>query len=270
MDKKLLEALQAHHPKILDDMPKYANCFLYGEYGVGKTVETGMYGLAMYKKLGLKHLVLATDSGTDSFYNHPELLPSIEVVQYNGLSHLKAVGQAITEGIEGYEQFGLVTLDTVSQMQEEYLDWLLENYSFAGKSYREVATPRVPKAGLEPQEITSLPDYHLARNKMRIPIKTLVKAPVDVFFIAHLREPNFLEQQKNKIVRRPTITEAVFKLIAREVSLLGLMERNGTKRTIQFKTDKKTVSKSRIKELDNMIIDADDLAEILLTWKERE
>jgi hypothetical protein len=88
-------------------------------------------------------------------------------------------------------------------------------------------------------------------------------------FLAHLREPSFLEVGKGKLVRRPTLTETVFKLIAREVSFLGLMERSGTKRTIQFSTDKRTVSKSQIAELDDKTINADQLSEILQTWKEK-
>ena len=104
---------------------------------------------------------------------------------------------------------------------------------------------------------------------MRGPIKTLIKAPCDVHFIAHLREPSMMDVQKGKLVRRPTLTETVFKLVAREVSLMGLMERNGTKRTIQFMTDKKTVSKSRIKELDDKTIDADTLPQIIQEWKNK-
>lgn len=259
MDKAKLEALASVPPESLLGRTRYLNNFIYGEFGVGKTI------LAC-RCVRNKGLIIHTDSGTDSIYNHPELLDKIDVVPYSGLTQLTAIGEAITEGIEPWSLYDTVIVDTASQIQEEYLDWLNENFKFAG-SYREKAVPRNPRSGLSEQEIIGLPDYHLARNNMRHPIKTLVKAPVDVWFLAHLREPSFLEQQKGKLVRRPTMTEKVFQLIARETSLLGLMERNGSKRTVQFTTDKKTVCKSRIKELDNQTLTDNEVVELLNKWR---
>jgi len=262
VDKKLQEALDSVPPQSLGLRSRYYNGFLYGEYGVGKTVVSA-------KLVQRRGLIIATDRGTDALFNHPELVDKVEVVPYNGLSHLTAVAQAIAEEHPRYKEFDLVACDTISQMQEEYLDWLNDNYTF-GDSTRSVATPRRGASrDLVAQEIIGFGDYHLARRNMSTPIKSLIKAPVNVMFLAHLREPSFLEQSKGKIVRRPTLTETVFKLIARECSFLGLMERSGTKRTIQFKTDKRTVSKSQIAELDDKIIDADNLPEILQKWREK-
>lgn len=259
MNPDVLKALQSVPPEPLANRSKFYKGFIFGEFGVGKTVVAA-------RCADEKGLDIATDTGSDSIYNHPELVDKIDVVPYSGLSHLTGVAEAITEQIEGYEKYDLVIADTVSQMQEEYLDWLMDNFKFTG-NYREKAIPRNPRLGLQEQEITGLPDYHLARNKMRLPIKALIKAPVNVIFLAHVREPSMLDVQKGKLVRRPSMTETVFKLIAREASFLGFMEREGSKRTIQFMTDKRTVSKSRIKELDDKTINADDLPEILKKWR---
>ncbi len=270
MNKDRLAALESSPPARLGDLSKYVNMFWYGEYGVGKTIGACLCA----KATGKRGLLVRTDTGTDSLFNHPDLLDVIDVVDYKGLSQLTAIGEAITEGITigetDYSLYGAVIVDTISQVQEEYLDWILENFKFSG-NFRTVASPRSNKIKtelkLEDEEITGLPDYHLARNKMRGPIKALVKAPCDVHFIAHLREPSMLDIQKGKLVRRPTLTETVFKLIAREVSLMGLMEREGSKREIQFKTDKKTVSKSRIKSLEDKTINADTLPQIIEDWR---
>lgn len=270
MRADLEKALDASPPSGLGDRTKYVNAFIYGEYGVGKTINACMCGAAT----GKRTLLVRTDSGTDSLYNHPELIEAIDVVDYQGLNQLTAIGNAITERITlsgyDYSQVGMVIIDTISQVQEEYLDWILENFKFTG-NFRTVATPRSQKIKnelkLEDEEITGLPDYHLARNKMRGPIKALIKAPCDVFFLAHLREPSMIDVQKGKLVRRPTLTETVFKLIAREVSLMGLMEGDGKKREIQFLTDKKTVSKSRIKELEGKTINAETLPQIIQDWR---
>lgn len=265
MDPKLLKALQETVPEPLSERSRYYKGFLFGEYGATKTVTSA-------RCAEKKALFIATDTGYESIWNHDELVDKIKVVPYAGLNHLTAVGQAITEKVEGYEEYDLVVVDTVSQVQEEYLDFLNDNFTYTG-NFREKATPKAAAKRADPslsdQEVVGLPDYHLTRNNMRHPIKTLIKAPVNVIFLAHLREPTFLEQQKGKLVRRPTLTESVFKLIAREASFMGLMERNGEKRTIQFMTDKKTVSKSRIKELDDKTINADDLPEILKNWSKK-
>lgn len=261
MRDDLLAALDSAKPEGLKDRTKYLKTFIYGEYGVGKTVLAG--SLVQHKGL-----VIATDQGTDSFYNHPEILEKVDVVPYMGLTQLTAIAQACSEGIPEYAAYDTVIVDTISQVQEEYLDWLLDNFKFTG-NHRTVAEPRSPKLKLQPEDIVGLPDYHLARNKMRLPIKELIKAPVDVHFLAHLREPGMMDVQKGKLVRRPTLTESVFKLVAREVSLMGLMERTGTKRTVQFMTDKKTVSKSRIKELDDQTVDADKLPALINEWRNK-
>lgn len=272
MDTKLADALAALPPEQLVGRSRYLKNFWYGEYGSTKTVTTIKCILACNP--GKKALVISTDTGTDSIYNHPELVDFVDVVPYSGLSQLSAIAQATTEklviGDTDYGEYGGISCDTVSQMQEEYLDWLLENFKFT-KNYREKAEP-LPAArskGYKDQEITGMPDYHLVRNNMRGPIKELIKAPIDVYFLAHLREPSFMEQDKGKITRRPTLTDAVFKLIAREASTLGFFERKGNKRTVLFETSPKQVAKSRISELDDKTINVDDLPEILHKWKEK-
>jgi hypothetical protein len=275
MDPRLVKAMEATPPETLKGRDKPLNHFWYGEYGASKTITACYCAMAECQRLGenQKAILIATDSGTDSIYNHPELLDFIEVVPYSGLSQLRGIAGAVTEqlviGDKDYGEYqGGIIVDTVSQIQEEYLDWLLDGFKFGGNlRERAVATPEAKRLGYSDQDITGMPDYHLARNNMRLPIKDLIKAPVDVYFLAHLREPSFMDQQKGKITKRPTVTEAVFKLIAREVSTLGLMERNGEKRTIKFETTKTSVSKSRIKELDNRTVNCDDLPEILQKWK---
>lgn len=261
MDKKMQIAIDSVKPQSLSERSKIWNGFLYGEYGVGKTIVSSR----LVRKSGL---IIATDIGTNSLWNHPDLLDKIKVVPYNGLSHLTAIATAVEEKYEEYADVDLIIVDTISQIQEEYLDWLNDNYTFAG-NMREKATPRPGTQGLKAEEIIGLGDYNLARRNMSSPIKKLVKAPVNVMFLAHLREPTFMEQAKGKLVRRPSLTETVFKLIAREASFLGLMEREGKKRTIQLKTDKKTVSKSQIKELDDTVVTDDEFVQILQEWEEK-
>lgn len=124
------------------------------------------------------------------------------------------------------------------------------------------------RRGAETVEVPGRADYHVTRNKMRIPIKALVKAPVDVVFSAHVREPNEDDIAKGKLTRRPTMTQTVYQLLAREASVMGFFERKGEKITIKCATDNKSVSKSRIKSLDNKTVDVDTFVTAIHNWKD--
>jgi hypothetical protein len=258
--------LKAQPPVALGVRDRHYNGFLYGEYGVGKTKEAA-------ECVVNSGLVITTDNGYETLFNHPHLIDKFKVMPYDGLSQLTDVAQAVTEkaviGDIDYGALDLILVDTVGQVQDDYLDWLMENYKFtSGGDSRVKATPTLTgkRAGLVDVEITGLSDYHLVRNQMRKPIRALVQAPVNVIFIAHLREPNFMEQSKNRITRRPLLTETVFKMIARDASWMGLMEKSDKERTIQFTTDKKQVAKSRITELNDKKIKAEELQVILKKW----
>ena len=115
MRDDLAKALEAEPPTSLSDRSKYVNMFWYGEYGVGKTIGASKCAAAT----GKKGLLVRTDTGTDSLFNHPELLDAIDVVDYKGLSQLTAIGEAISEGLTigdtDYSKYGAVLVDTISQ-----------------------------------------------------------------------------------------------------------------------------------------------------------
>jgi hypothetical protein len=240
------------------DVPRYYKGFHYGEFGTTKTVTTGRISRA-------KFLVVATDNGWTSYDNHPDLVDRFDIVQYNGLSQLTELADWSNESDFPYD---LINVDTVSQIQEEYLDFLLDEISWS-QNFREKSTAK--RKGAEVVEVPGRADYHVTRNKMRGPIKALIKAPVDVVFNAHLREPTDDEKAKGILVRRPTLTSTVYSLIAREASVMALFERtrdNGIQ--IKCETDKKQVAKSRIKSLDNKTVSQDEFVRAIHEWKDRK
>lgn len=261
MDSKKQAALEELGVKSTAEIEPYYKGFLYGEYGVGKTVFAA-------KLARRKILLVHVDRNYQSVLNHPEVLDKVVFQPYTGLSQLAAIADAITEkaviGGFDYGEIDIVAIDTISQIQEEYLDWLFENYQWKG-NLRESATPSPgSERGLKALETLGRPDYKVVRDAMRGPVKKLIKAPVDVLFIAHLREPNATD---TTITRRPTLTEATFKLIAREVNFIGFMQAKKGERTIQFEADPKTVAKTGIKEL-NATLSADETVKILHNWKD--
>ncbi len=235
--------------------PLYYKGLHYGEFGTTKTVTAGKISRGRF-------LVVATDNGWTSLRNHPDVVDRFDIVEYNGLSQLREIAEWSGESDFPYE---LIHIDTISQVQEEYLDFLLDEVSWSQK-FRESSTPK--KKGAEILEVPGRADYHVVRNKLRAPIKALIKAPVDVIFSAHLREPTEDEKAKGNFVRRPTLTQTVYSLMAREASVMALFERDKGNISIKCETDKKQVSKSRIKTLDGQTVGVDEFVQRIHDWKD--
>lgn len=238
--------------------PKYLKFCLYGEYGSWKT--TTACSLP-FRKAAL----VVTDQNWRTLENKEELFEKIDIIPYQGLSQLDTLAEMTDE----YDCF---ILDTISQMQEEYIDFLLDNTNYGGK-YREKLQPRkgishkdAEEMGISDLEITGQQDYHVTKNKMRMPLRKLIKAPVDVVFICHVRYPSPLE---NIPLLRPSLTESVFKIIARECQLIGyaLKKNKSESATIQFASTGTVTAKSQIGSLNDKTINAQELPKYIKEWK---
>lgn len=253
--------LQALNASVTDPDALFYKGVLYGEFGVRKTTTA-------LRTMRSRAILLHADKGWNVIRNHPEEFTKENVIpmEYEGLSQTKAIVEAVVSNQEPYNDVDLIVLDTISQMQENYIDWLVENFQYAG-NFREKATPR---SGVKEQavEITGLPDYHLARNKMRPVINLLVNAPVNVIFLAHTREPSAMEKAAGKIERRPNVTEAVYKIIARDATFIGYMEKRKDEYTIDFTPKNTQSAKSQIAALTDKKISVDKFPQILWDWQD--
>lgn len=246
---------------------RYYKGVLYGEFGKRKTTTA-------CRCIRQRGIVLHADRGWNVVLNHPDefrIGDNLIPLQYEGLSQVQALVDAIISNQEPFGGSDLIILDTISQMQERYIDFLNENFTIFG---RETAKPIAGKKdmftgqSLKEVSITGLPDYHLTRNKMRPIIDLLVQAPVDVLFLAHVREPSPIEISKGILARRPNLTDAVWKLIARDATFIGYMEDRKDEYTIDFKPTPKQSAKSQIATLTDKKIKAEELPKYLWDWKE--
>src|SRR5690606_22126026 len=98
-------------------------------------------------------------------------------------------GTAISEGIEPWANNDLVVFDTFSQMQEEYVDFLLDRAQYSG-NFREKAVPKSGVKDFQAAEVPGMPDYHLARNKLRPVVRDFTKLNRNVMYLCHTREPS--------------------------------------------------------------------------------
>jgi hypothetical protein len=236
---------------------------LYGEFGTRKTTTA-------LRCMQNKAVLLHADRGWQVIHNHPDefSLDRVVPVEYQGLSQVKAIIQAIAANEPPFDGVDLIVPDTVSQMQEEYIDFLLANTKYTG-NFREKAVPNPGVKNFEATEIPGMPDYHLARNKMRPVITALVKAPVNVIFLAHVREPGPMERSAGKLERRPNVTEALYKVIARDATFIGYMTKTKGDFNIDFEPKNTQSAKSQIPSLTDNKILASDLPEHLNKWRNK-
>lgn len=235
---------------------------LYGEFGTRKTTTS-------LRCARNKAVLLHADRGWQVIHNHPDEFPPDRVipVEYQGLSQVKALIRASIENEPPFDGVDLFVWDTVSQSQEMYIDFLMENARYKG-NYREALEPKPGVRGFETTEIPGMPDYHLARNKLRPVVNELVKAPFDVLFLAHLREPSPIEISKGKLEKRPNITEALYKVIARDATFIGLMSKsNKGEYQVDFESKNTQSAKSQIPSLTDKKINSEELPKYLQEWK---
>jgi hypothetical protein len=238
---------------------------LYGEFGTRKTTTA-------LRCRENKAVLLHADRGWQVYKNHPEEFPDGEIIalEYESPSQIKAVVEAIAEGQDIFEGVDLLVLDTFSQMQENFLDLVLEHTDYGGK-FRDRPTI---KAGshLKKSDIPDVPamvDYHLSRNKLRPIVELLIKAPFNVIFLGHTREPGAIERADGKLEKRINLTEALYKVLARDATFIGLTRREKGNFTIDFEPKNTQSAKSQIPSLTDSKIPANELPEHLRKWSNR-
>lgn len=258
-DKELQALLNSLTPP--DEL--YWKGVLYGEFGMRKTTT----GLRCSRK---RAILIHADRGWNVYRNHPDEFKDENIVpmEYQGLSQVKSVIAAVAENISPFHDVDLILLDTISQMQEHYVDFLVENTQYGG-NFREKAVPKQGVKNFEATEVPGMPDYHLARNKFRPVVNALVKAPVNVMFLAHTREPGAIEKSAGKLERRPNVTEALYKVIAREATFIGYMDRSKGEYTVDFTPKPTQSAKSQIPSLTDKKIKTDELPQMLWDWQDK-
>lgn len=260
MEADLLKALNANRPIPLAEQRKHLKAFIYGDWGVGKTVLAG--------SSGKRTLVISSgDGGEQALHDYPEFVDLCRIVRGNGLSHIKAIFKAIEEGHEDYKDFDVVVIDTISAFCDQYLKNMVDNYTV--NKDRHTAKPKGTGKSLEAE---GMGDYKFLASHMRDLAPVSIAAPVDVIWLSHEREPSFTDEAKGIYLTRPKMPEKAADAVAECCHVVGLLEkkRKGGKvtRTIKFEGSDRLAAKSRIKELDDKTIDVKDFWTMVEKWRE--
>ena len=263
MSEQLLKDLARYHkPTASLDRQQYVRMLLYGTWGVGKTV--------LACQVGLSPLLFVTEPSDDSLRDWPEIASRVTVTEYGGLNHLSLIAQAIESG--DYLHDTLI-VDTVSELVEAQLDDIRDRWK-APKDTRPTYAPKSLN-GPPPREINGTDDYRLIRDSLRPIISKLCSLPINLILTAHEREASWADEAKLAKdgtplpPTRPDLPSQTLKLIAKRVSLVGRMTRQGDNRLLSFRTDNtsKEEVKSRILELDGKRLTDTEFIEIVNRWR---
>lgn len=230
MDAKLLAELKSlGNPLSLSEVsPKYS-IWIYGEPGSGKTDLAGR----LIAQSGKPAALISSDSAWVTLLKNPKAAELTTRYPYSGFSQVRAIAQAAIEGIEPYCNYGTLVWDTLSTSIEWTLGKLVQSKKFRDQIDSEAA---------------SWTHYNLVQRALGPVVDDLNKAPFDVIYLSHVRQPNEQDAKKQIFAIRPNTPEACFRQVAGEVQLIGWLnkEKTGGKRVLQVEGTNTTTAKSQI------------------------
>jgi hypothetical protein len=260
--------LKAHIRDASHPRNRKLRALIFGKPGVGKTVLAVQIAL----ELGERCLYIPTEPGDETLEDWPDLLARTSVMDYPGINMLRELASAYREG--EFPDHPTLIIDTIDELTEIMLDDLVTGYKPA-KDTRPKAEPR-PGSGLRRLEVAGTDDYRFLRDGVRPALREICSLPVNLILLAHVREPTWADEAKQKATRTPLpakradLPAQTYRLVSKYVGLMGHMTREGGSREVSFKTDSnKEEVKSRIRDLDNRVIDADELPGIIRNWSVR-
>lgn len=256
-NEKILQKMPA--PLTDGDATMFLKAIIFGDFGTGKST--------MSFRLG-KTLVLAADPGWVIKQNHREL--DVTVLEYGGFRQLEALASAFKVQDPRYSMYDTFVIDTISELQEDYVDLIVKSTEPPRASTRNRFTMK-PNSDMTLPELPGFDDYHAAKNVLRPTFRDLNKAPVNVIYIAHDREPNEMagKVQRDKAVR-PNLTESAFKVLARQVHTIGFTTVEDDDYNISFRNGKGIIAKSRIGAINGKTIRQNDFARVIEQWQGRK
>lgn len=220
----------------LDESEIRFKWLLYGESGVGKTIEALQLAQLITPK-DKRILHVDTGEGWVSVNNHPQLKQRTDRMIYQGLSQFEALVEAIEEDAEGFDNYGTIIFDEFSTSTKKFLHVVLDTNNV------KVLTegPEFKHWGIMSRNIENT-IWALLR----------LKETHNLIFIAHERTR---ENKRTKLeMTRPSFQDSIEGVVKENVHVVSRMtgtvdNREGTPmytRELQVHPTKMVVAKSRV------------------------
>lgn len=230
---------------------------LYGESGVGKTVEA--FKLAhMCTPPDKRILYMDTGEGWVSLQNHRELMERSQRVAYTGLAQVNTMVQAVQAGLDGWNDYGTIIFDEFSTSAKQFkhvvfkandLDELTEGFEFKhwGILSRNLEDTYWKLMELRESHNIILVAHERIADRKKTGISQIA--------------PSFMDSIEGTVKEN---VHVVARMTAEVVNLQGAPQYH---RTMQVHPTKLVVAKSRIGGLD-IIVTPDRFNERMQEWLE--
>lgn len=264
MDAALLKELSKYAPQPTNVSSKrtFINALIYGDWGTGKTT--------LACSSGRPTLIIGSGDGGESVLQNKSensrFSDDISLVPCQGLSHIKAIFNAVIEQHPDYKHYEVLVVDTISSICDQYLRRLVDLYTIA-----KDRTTAKPKTVGQVMETSGQGDYKFLTSHMQdlCPVSTAV--PADVIWLSHEREPSWADQEKGNFLTRPKIPEKSADAIAEVCTVVGNIEKKKqgkeTRRTLNFNGSDRLAAKSRIASLEGQTINVDEFWNAVENWR---
>lgn len=250
LNQKVLDALLESVVPMDEEIPQ-AKIMIFGESGTGKTI----LAASAVKEKGL---FVDSGEGWVSLLDFPHLRSKLRRMEYQGLSQLDALCEAIEQGIEPWSSYDTLIIDEFSTVAVLDLDVVLAQRSAKDAS----KDPNVP----------TLPDFGANTERVRRTVSRILKLPITVILTSHFREDK--DERSGVMYTRPNFTPKLRNTIMQWLHVCGHLtiteQTNGDDieyiRRLQVRPSRSIAAKTRIGYLPP-VVENPDLREIIDTWQ---
>ncbi len=172
----------------LSEVVAHANVMLYGPAGSGKTVELLKLAQAV-TPADQEILFLDSAQGFVSARNHPGIQKRVRRLQFQGISQIATLYEAISERADGFERVGCVIIDEISSIAKEDLSTIVSARVQAGK--------------LTQYEGADWPGYNANLERVGRELRKLFKLDVHIMLASHMKESEVKSTGLN--LKRPSM-----------------------------------------------------------------
>lgn len=216
MDPKTLEAL---NNSIIDPNTASPNfrIIVYGDVGVGKTTwATNGSGRTLLIDSSEGYITIKDTS-------------NITVMEYQGLSQIEAVAQALKEGLWVYDTVILDELSTIAKLDVQM-----------------VVDAQGKKGNIREDAVPEQRDYLASQNRVAKAVNALFSAPVNVILLAH--ERRVTDKSTGKTTIESDFAPGLKVEINRTLHVIGRLEANdaGTARALRVNPTRNIQAKNRL------------------------
>lgn len=228
---------------------------LYGDFGVGKThLAARLADLVCPPE---KRIIwFRTDSAWTTILNFPTIKKRIDIIPFEGMSMLTTFIQAHMAGVEGWDNYSVEVVDTMSKGTDIVLRNIVDKFP--------ATSPNVP-AGFEEYS-----HYRRLQISHRDVLPLILSSDLHMIYTSHVRDPRQADINGGKNYLRPEMPIATYKEIVQECNILGYLftDKTGEKRYIRLQGNDKIKAKCQIPGITDSVLEVDEFYEKVKEWRD--